>query len=364
MSDETSIEWADTTWQPTSGCKRTSPGCGPARGKGGCYAERMAWRLAHNPAVPRYKDLVRMTDKGPRWTGAARVNEDLLLGPLHWKKPRRVFVDSMADLFFEKLSDGDIDLAFATMLASEVLSNQAKHIYQVLSKRSRRMRTYFEAGAEELLKRWAKAADGRVILDDPDVYFSEHIDAHCAALWDENGRAMTPVVPWSHPENLFPLRHVWLGVSVEDQERAEERLPDLTAIPAGVRWLSVEPLLGPVTFGVDPEATTNRFGLLSCPRCRGWGVVRRSGSINESGFADEMTCAHCKGSGCAVDWIVVGAESGPNARPMEREWVRAIRDEVTPIGVKLFYKQEKDAQGRKVSLPLLDGRQYVEMPDV
>lgn len=313
MSNTTNIEWTDTTWQVSTGCARVSPECGTH--EGGCYAERMTWRLSHNPATPQYQGTVRMTEHGARWTGLVKPYEDDLYAPLHWRNPRRVFVDSMSDLFHEDVPDAHIDRVFATMLACEVLENRTKHTFQVLTKRAERMRDYFRASPAELLQRWAKAADGRIILDNPDVYFSEHIEGTCSALWDERSRARTMPAAWSHPENLFPLRNVWLGVSCGTRKHGLPRLDALREIDAAVRWVSFEPLLEDL------------------------------GAVNLAG----------------IGWAVTGAESGPKARPMNEAWVRSLRDQCTAAGVRFFYKQRVDGR-RKVSLPVLDGRQWAEMP--
>ena len=175
MSDGTTIEWADASWPVTVGCSRISPGCGTA--EGGCYAEKMAWRLSHNPATTQYQGTVRMTDHGPRWTGVVKVNEEVLMEPLHWRKHRRIFIASMSDLFHDGVPDEHLDRVFATVLACEFLDNRQPHTFMALTKRAARMRAYFSAPPVELLQRWAKAADGRIILDNADVFFSDDLRA-------------------------------------------------------------------------------------------------------------------------------------------------------------------------------------------
>ena len=363
MSDKSKIEWTDTTWQTVTGCSRISPGCGDSRG-GGCYAEKLAHKLGANPNTPQYQGVTEHTRQGVRWTGVVRPYEDDLLAPLHWRKPRRIFVNSMSDLFHKDVPDAHIDRVFATMLACEVLENRTKHTFQVLTKRAERMRDYFAASPAELLRRWAKAADGRIILDNADVWFSEAVEMYCANRWDDRGLGIAEHKRWGYPENLFPLKNVWIGVSVENQKYAEERLANLVHVPAAVRWVSAEPLLGPVDLRVDPDATTAPFGLLTCPHCGGFGAVRRSSSIDVDGNPDERTCRHCDGQGCAVDWIVAGAESGHRARPMDEAWVRGLRDQCEAAKVAFLYKQRLDEKRHKVSLPMLDGRQWAEYPEV
>lgn len=313
MSDGSDIEWTDATWQVSTGCDRVSPECGTHQG--GCYAERMAWRLSHNPATPQYQGTVRMTDHGARWTGLVKPFEDDLLAPLHWRKPRRVFVNSMSDLFHEDLPDAHIDRVFATMLACEVLENRTKHTFQVLTKRAERMRDYFAASPAELLRRWAKAADGRIILDNADVWFSEYVETLSSHRAEADGRVRETGAPWSHPENLFPLKNVWLGVSCGTRKHGLPRLDALRTIPAAVRWVSFEPLLEDL------------------------------GDVNLDG----------------IHWGVFGAESGPKARPMDEAWVRSLVRQHAAKGVAAFYKQRRDGR-KKVSLPVLDGRQWAEVP--
>ncbi|WP_163869540.1 phage Gp37/Gp68 family protein [Myxococcus eversor] len=198
---ETSIEWTDVVWNVTKGCSRKSPGCGggtPGSRKGGCYAERMAIRMS-GLGQP-YEGLVESTPAGPRWTGKVVLDPAKLDEPLRWKKPRRVFVNSMSDLFHEALSFEDIDRVFATMRLAE------RHTFQVLTKRADRMREYVE---------WARR---RSVVDGIEVVPGSPI------TWER-----------AHP-------NVWLGVSVEDRMRVE-RIAHLRATPAAVRFISFEPLL-------------------------------------------------------------------------------------------------------------------------
>ena len=315
MSASSDIEWTDATWQVTTGCARVSPECGTH--EGGCYAERMAWRLSHNPATSQYQGTVRMTEHGPRWTGLVRPFENELLAPLSWRKPRRVFVDSMSDLFHEDVPDAHIDAVFATMLACEFLEGRTRHTFQVLTKRAERMAAYFAAPPATLLDRWGRAADRSIILDNADVYFSEAVYGACTNKWDENRCGLEKSAPWSHPENLFPLRNVWLGVSCGTRKHGLPRLDHLRRVPAAVRFVSFEPLLEDL------------------------------GDVDLDG----------------IGWAIAGAESGPKARAMEEAWVRRLRDQCVARNVRFFYKQRLDGR-RRVSLPVLDGRAWQEMPEV
>lgn len=274
MSDGTAIEWTDATWNPITGCSVVSPGCT------NCYAMRLAGtRLRHHPTRI---GLTRDTKAGPVWTGDVRFNERVLTEPLRWTKTRRIFVGAHGDLFHENVPDEWIDRVFAVMALCP------QHTFQVLTKRSARMRHYvgFMANRDDLVAQAARMMGA-----------SEGAARHAQAL------------------ARSPLPNVWLGVSAEDQPRADERIPDLLATPAAVRWVSAEPLLGPIAF-------------------------REIGGPNGNGFnafddgADEGVKAEP-----ILDWIVVGGESGPHARPMHPQWARDIRDQCVAAGVPFFFKQ-------------------------
>ncbi len=194
MSSKTNIEWCDATWNPTRGCSRVSPGCQ------NCYAERTAARQMHSA----YKDLVRSTADGPQWTGLLRIaGDDTFDAPAHWRKPRRIFVDSMSDLFHEDMPFPRIADVWRVMALPEC----GRHTFQILTKRAKRMRRFMEEAAT-LAKAW----------------------------------------PWPDPDHV--LSNVWLGVSVEDRAR-KDRIEALRATPAALRFLSLEPLLedlGPIDF--------------------------------------------------------------------------------------------------------------------
>lgn len=256
MSAKSAIEWTDATWNPVTGCSKVSAGCKH------CYAERDWARLAHLPAFA-----------GRAFTDVA-CHTDRLDQPLRWKKPRRVFVNSMSDLFHEAVPEDFILAAFVSMAAAR------QHTYQVLTKRPARMR--------DLLTRW-KAA-GLVLREG------------CGA----------------------ELRNVWLGVSVEDQKTADERIPLLLGTPAAVRWISAEPLLGPVALtciGADKPYYIDALR----------GVMRSTAPISLDPSPPEDLAR--------VDWVVAGGESGPKARPMNPVWARFLRDQCAAAGVPFLHKQ-------------------------
>lgn len=310
MSDGTKIEWTEATWNPITGCSVTSPGCT------NCYAMKLAGtRLQHHESR---KGLTRMSKptsssseavgrKGtPVWTGQVRFNEQWLTQPLRWKRPRMIFVCAHGDLFHESVPDEWIDRVFAVMALAP------QHTFQVLTKRSARMREYVDAlvSGERMLWTW-----GREMVCDAQRLANLIADLD----W---GR---------HPHSSRgPLPNVWLGVSVEDQARADERVPDLLATPSAVRWLSCEPLLGPI----DLESAAMGDTCLN-PEC--WGDC-----ACDSVAGYDPGCRRNGGDGTLtrkVDWVIVGGESGKDARPLHPDWARSLRDQCAAAGVPFFFKQ-------------------------
>lgn len=291
----TKIEWTGETWNPVVGCSIESPGCT------NCYAMRMAARLELMSAVqfPHYAGLTKPSKAGAVWTGkVAQAPDGILLKPLTWRKPRTIFVCSMADLFHDDVPDAWIDRVFAVMALCP------QHTFQVLTKRSRRMREY--------LSRITKAiVDDKVLIE----------------------VATELALSWAHPQckRVWPLPNVWLGVSAERQQEADARIPDLLATPAAVRFVSAEPLLGPIDFRhfrYDNGATPQHHDALT-------------------GFSTETPWAYVAGSGRVrdpfsrgkLDWIIVGGESGPGARPMHPDWAKDIVRQCKAAGVPVFVKQ-------------------------
>jgi len=234
MGAGSKIEWTESTWNPVTGCTKVSPGCKH------CYAERMAMRLKAMGQA-NYADGFKLT-----------LQERALALPLSWKRPQIIFVNSMSDLFHKDVPDEYIFRVF------EVMRRADWHQYQVLTKRSERL------------------------------------------------RELAPELPWAP--------HIWMGVSVENGDY-RFRIGDLQATQAHIKFLSVEPLLGPV----------GRIGL--------------------------------KG----IDWVIVGGESGPGARPMKAEWVLSVRDQCQRAAVPFFFKQWGGVNKKKAGR-LLEGRTYDEMP--
>lgn len=305
MSTKTTIEWtknddgsAGRTWNVVTGCDKISDGCDH------CYAENIARRFAGGPGFPN--------------GFAVTVHPERLLAPLRWRKPTRVFVNSMSDMFHADISDELIARMFAVMAATP------QHTYQILTKRHGRMRSLLGS--------------------------AEFVDRFDAELLDLTVNRFPALARdrWS-----WPLPNVHLGVSCEDQHWADIRIPALLATPAAVRFLSCEPLLGPIDLWgplVDgyhrPKLT---YWLDGRP---GWGPEQR----DPSGLvAQRMT------TGPRIDWVIAGSESGAGARPMDLDWVRSLRDQCAHSGVAFFFKQDT-VNGKKVPTPELDGRVWVEMP--
>ena len=282
MAEDTKIEWTDATWSPITGCSVVSPGCQ------NCYAMTLAAsRLRNHPS------RAGLTNKHGKWNGQVRFNEGWLDQPLRWRRPRRIFVVAHGDLFHENVPDEWIDKVFAVMALAP------RHQFQVLTKRAERMRGYIRAPG--LYKRILRTANGIRV---------QH--------W-KLGLSGIPISdPCAHA-SFWP--HVWLGVSVEDQERADERIPLLLSTPAAVRFVSAEPLLGGLELtriAVGKFAYVNALYGVAYGRLAAAGVPPVTNSL---------------------DWVIVGGESGPKARPMNPQWARDIRDQCVAAGVAFHFKQ-------------------------
>jgi protein gp37 len=244
---ETSIEWTDATWNPVAGCTVLSPGCT------NCYAMRMAGRL-DAMGVAKYKGLTRRSGDRSVWTGKVRVDEKSLDAPKAWSRPRKVFVNSMSDLFHEGVPVDFIERVW------QVMKDTPRHTYQILTKRPERM-------ADVLSK-----------------------------------------------EPFVVLPNVWLGTSVEDG-RVLHRLNEIRRVPAAIRFVSLEPLIGSVAAG-------------------------------------DLT---------DIDWAIVGGESGPRCREMKPEWVEEIRDMCVRSGTAFFFKQWGGSRPKSGGR-MLNGREWNQYP--
>lgn len=299
----TTIEWCDETWNPTVGCTRVSDGCDR------CYAIG----VAHRGLSPRHRGLTKVRPPGARrpgvdWTGDVRLVHEAISRPLRWRKRRRVFVNSMSDLFHERVPDHFIDSVFAVMLITSLHECRGGHTYLLLTKRPESALVYLTAPA--LAERLAKEAGQ--MMEDGDGW-------HDAI--------------WNHVREHGPTHKlIHLGVSAEDQAAWDKRVPLLLECPASVRWVSIEPQLGPI----DMRGPVFRRGRIGTGRM--W-----ADAINH------------------LDWIVCGGESGPGARPFDVAWARSIIDqcqeEATPVFIKQLGSQPRmRPRGKQmvVSLTLVD----------
>jgi protein gp37 len=292
MSDGSKIEWLcapgyrPAAWNPTRGCSRVSKGCK------NCYAERVARRFS-GPGMP----YERLVDAKGRWTGQVKIVYKKLGEPMRWRDPRMVFVDSMSDLFHEAVPDEWIDQVFAAMALCP------QHRFLVLTKRPARMQEYLSQSA----------VTGRIFGH----YMRMGRAAQCLA--DPN---LSALFPW-------PLPNVWLGVSVEDQATADERIPLLLDTPAAVRWISAEPLLDPLDLSNIPWPASHV-------------------SFPDSDDITALRPALVELEGTRIDWVVAGGESGPDARPSHPDWFRSLRDQCqlaskrSGVGFPFFFKQWGD----------------------
>jgi protein gp37 len=261
MSERSTIEWTDATWNPVTGCTKVSPGCK------NCYAERVFKRVYPGRSFSQVK-----------------VHKDRLLDPSRWRRPRRIFVNSLSDLFHRDISDDNLALIIG------VMEHSPQHTFQILTKRPERM-----------------------------------MKSECFGL---------PT-----------MSHVWLGVSVEDQKTADQRIPLLLRTPAAVRFVSYEPALEPL------DLTAYLTCFVPCP----------------------------------LNWVIAGGESGPGARPSHPNWFRSVRDQCQAAHVPFFFKQWGEwvsvsevagpgehhhfpdgatvrRTGKKLAGRLLDGREWNEYP--
>ncbi len=252
------IEWTEKTWNPVHGCSRVSPGCD------NCYAMRFEHRFSgpggRSQGFTKHRPKTAKRP-GVDWTGLVSLIPERLDVPLRRRKPTTWFVNSTSDLFHGAMSNEEIAEVFRAMAWCP------QHRFQILTKRAERLPEWHE---------WVKKHLGRVFRKgDPG------------------------------PEaNHWPLRNVWLGVSCEDQQRADERIPHLLATPAAIRFVSAEPLLGPINFWLLSRPITAPRGILG-----------------------------------GLDWVIVGGESGPGARPCDVDWIRDIVAECKRTNVACFVKQ-------------------------
>lgn len=281
MSDKTRIEWTDATWNPVTGCTKVSEGCDH------CYAETIAHRFAGTPAYPN--------------GFAVTLRPERLDQPLRWQRPRRIFVNSMSDLFHADVPDEFIARVFAVMALAQ------QHTFQVLTKRPGRMRSLLSS--DDFVRKSATFAR--------DMWNGNASLREAAGGWAWDTTGLRPKV--------WPLPNVWLGTSVESQKWADVRIPQLLQTPAAVRFLSCEPLLG--SLDLTGSGTSQKYWLTGRPE---WGPEE---VIGNGYVVQPLTVAP------ALDWVIVGGESGTHARPMHLDWARSLRDQCVAAGVAFHFKQ-------------------------
>ena len=279
----TNISWTDETWNPVVGCERVSPGCAH------CYAKAI-----HDMRHQAFHEQKSVPQQYAQPFEHVQLMYDRLERPLHWRKSRRIFVNSVSDLFHKDVPDEFIDEVFNVMWRAHW------HIFQILTKRPERMKEYME------------------------------------------GR-------WYLVNKVLP--NVWLGTSVENQRWANERIPLLLHTPAAVRFLSCEPLLGPLDIAPFLHKSLRVHICLKCHY-----------------FSNVSGETHCPNDGwelvpdVAIDWVIVGGESGPNYRTMHFDWARSLRDQCVAAGVPFFFKQGNGYRSEQCAL--LDGQEWHQFPEV
>jgi protein gp37 len=305
MGDKTAISWTDATWNPVVGCSQVSPGCAH------CYAKTL-----HGF---RHKAFMEGKDVPAQYAvpfETVQLMGDRLDYPLRWRTPRRIFVNSVSDLFHESVPFAFIDKVFAVMALAP------QHIFQVLTKRPERMLEYMSVQDREIAV-WREALE---------IY---------AQVGLTNRKLTYPGGSMDH--KAWPIPNVWLGVSAENQHWWDHRVAILSRVPAAVRFVSVEPMLGPID-------VRSRLGLcVGCQSCFGLDgrkVTQVPHRLMES----------------PIHWLIVGGESGPNYRPMDLEWARVVRARCKEAGVAFFFKQSsayRSGQG-----DTLDGVRWHEFPNI
>jgi protein gp37 len=287
----------------------------------------------------RYAGLTTMTRSGPLWTGAIRVAEDLLAWPLRQRQPRLIVVNRMSDLFHENLATETIDLLHAIMGAAYW------HRFLVLTKRSRRMRHYYSDPETP-----RRVGEQLALL--PSVVSPAARRRRSSSRRADPEGTFAGAVSW-------PLAKLWLGVSVEDQERIL-RIVDLLQSPAALRWVCFEPLLE----RVRPEVVPVGDGYFDPFGGRHYAIDGRGRSSPVEGPAWRP-----------LDWVVIGGEIGADARPMQADWVRDVRDQCAAASIPLFFRRwgewtpvsenrsgEMTRVGTRAAGRVLDGRTWDELP--
>lgn len=302
------IEWTEKTWNPTIGCSKASEGCK------NCYAIKEAWIRMGNPnpkIQAKFAGTVYKTEGGAlNWTGNINFGQDALTLPLRTKKPALWFVNSMSDLFHPNMPEEYIDEVYAVMALCR------QHTFQVLTKHPERMAEYFDGD-------WRKRVYGQVyvVYDKADYPTLHNMQQDALDLLDGE----------------YPLPNVWHGVSVENQKWADIRIPLLLQVPSAVRFLSCEPLLGPLDISkyLTPPYVCNKCGFVGYDHYKLGALEGLHLNCNYSAFPSTIMPPQ-------IHWIIVGGESGPDARPMHPTWVQHLREQCIKAEIPFFFKQWGD----------------------
>ena len=356
MGANSKIEWTDATWNPIRGCSM-APGS-EAGGCLNCYAARMAARGLPGLKSPTTGEpFAVMRDSGPRWTGKVELIESEIDRPFHWRKPKRIFVNSTSDTFHPDVTDDQLLRLFTVAGNAHIGPGvETPHTLIFLTKRAQRMlsvvsRLRWDVGIA--LTSWA----GRTQI----FNLMARLEGQTSP-WKSlggGGRLETKPAGWMPP-------NIWLGVSVETQVTADQRVPLLLQTPAAVHFVSAEPLLGPLNL---------------------WPYLHRE----RTALDYEQWADYGKpfGWSAGVRWVICGGESGPGARPMQTEWARSLRDQCQAADTAFFFKQwgehlgafqdggfdDRGSQlhncsfdpirvGKRLAGRLLDGREWNEFPEV
>lgn len=280
MGDNSKIEWTEASWNPVTGCVKVSPGCD------NCYAETFAERF-RGVAGHHFEQGFDVV-----------LRPERLGQPLRWTRPRRIFVNSMSDLFHDAVPDSFIAQVWAVMAATP------QHTYQILTKRHGRMKAFLN----DICRCGSGHPPGTHLMSAIQWAATPHNPSYVPGLDHDTVQEAIRGMTWGKV-----LPNVWLGVSVEDQKWADVRIPALLETPAAVRWISAEPLLGPVD--LLPFVSHQ----CDCPL-----------------LPDHLRLSEY---GPRLDWVVAGGESGRGARPMHPDWARGLRDQCAHAGVPFFFKQ-------------------------
>ena len=289
------IQWTEETWNPVVGCSKISAGCEH------CYAEGMAKRLAYMD-TPQYAAVVHEQAPGRfgGWNGQTVLVESALQVPMRWKKPKMIFVCSMGDLFHESVPDEWIDEVFSMMAGCP------QHTFQVLTKRAERLPRYFADAERRCIERLGDGCGG-----------------------------------------LRVLPNVWIGVTVENQEQADARIPFLLSTPAAIHFVSVEPMLGPVDLG--QALGIRRWAKVNCSHYAG-GCSRPENPAactdHPESKPESCTPEYCVFGHRGLDWVICGCESGPGRRPMDLAWAEVLEEQCRVAQVPFFMKQLQTAPSK------------------